>query len=183
MLIGRSRVTLVNDSGKVQMMQLKLSAIELRDDTPRLAEFGIASNPPIGSDAVAVFIGGDRSNGVVIATGHQQSRPTGLAPGETKIYCQDGKFIYFTASGGIVIEANGQAVTVSNSTSVTINASTQVIMNTPLLKVSGDIIDNYGTNTHNMAATRAIYNKHTHDVDGVQGGSSTVVSDIPNQPE
>lgn len=181
--IGRGRVTTNNDSGAVQKMQLRLGALETRDNLPRLAEFGLASNPPVGSDAVALFIGGDRSNGVVIATGHQQSRPIGLLPGETMLYSQDGKRIYITASGGIIVEANGQAVTVNNATTVIINASNKVRMVTPLLEVTGDIIDNAGSNTHNMSQMRSIYNSHTHVVAGIQTGSSSVTSNTATQTE
>ncbi|MCY0854347.1 phage baseplate assembly protein [Cupriavidus sp. D39] len=70
-------MTTVNDAGGVQMMQVKLNAEETRDNTPRVPEFGLASNPPVGSDAIVVFLGGDRSQGVVLGTVHQVSRPRG----------------------------------------------------------------------------------------------------------
>ncbi|ENZ79634.1 MULTISPECIES: phage baseplate assembly protein V [Ralstonia] len=184
--LARALVTTVNDAGGVQMMQVKLNPLETRDNTPRVAEFGMTSNPPVGSDAFIVFLGGDRSNGVVLGTVHQPSRPTGLAPGETMLYSQDGKYVYMTAAGGIVVEAKNQAVTVSDATTVTINAASKVVMNTPLLQVSGDIIDNAGaggTNTHTMAQMRTIFNTHTHKVQNVQAGSSTVTTNAPDQTE
>jgi phage baseplate assembly protein V len=168
-VIGRGRVTTSNDAGTAQLLQLRLSGLEVRDQTPRIAEFGFSSRPPVGSDAVLVFVGGDRSNGIVIATGHQASRPTGLEEGESIVYDLFGKFIRLTKSGGIVVEANGSPVTVNHATTVTINAATKVQMNTPLLEVSGsikahgDITDA----TRAMSADRAIYNGHTH------GGGST----------
>lgn len=170
LLLARALVTTVNDSGGVQMMQVKMNALETRDNTPRPAEFGLTSNPPVNSDAFVVFLGGDRSNGVVLGTVHQPSRPKGLAPGETMLYSQDGKRIYLTASGGIVVDAKNQAVTVNNATTVTINAATEVDMNTPLLKVSGDILDNSATNTRTMAQMRSQYNTHTHT--DPQGGTT-----------
>lgn len=181
--LARALVTTVNDSGGVQMMQVKLNALETRDNTPRVAEFGLTSNPPINSDAFVVFLGGDRSNGVVLGTVHQPSRPKNLASGETMIYSQDGKQIYLTASGGIVIDAKNQAVTVNNATTVTINAATKVRMVTPLLEVTGDIIDNAGSNAHNMAQMRSIYNTHTHPIVNVQTGSSTTNTNAPSQTE
>ncbi|KWN77056.1 phage baseplate assembly protein V [Burkholderia stagnalis] len=181
--LARALVTTVNDAGGVQMMQVKLNPLETRDNTPRPAEFGLTSNPPIGSDAFVVFLGGDRSNGVVLGTVHQPSRPKNLAPGETMLYSQDGKYVYMTASGGIVVEAKGQSVTVNDATTVTINASSAVVMNTPTLKVSGDIIDNFGSNSHNMAQMRSIYNTHTHPIVNVQTGSSTINTNAPSQTE
>ena len=163
-MIGRGRITTSNDSGSAQLLQLRLSALEVRDQTPRIAEFGFSSRPPVGSDAVLVFVGGDRTNGIVIATGHQASRPKGLEEGETIVYDFFGKSIKFTKAGGIVVEANGSAVTINNATTVTINASTKVQMNTPLLQVSGDIVagGNVSDSKRSMAADRVIYNGHTH---------------------
>jgi phage baseplate assembly protein V len=181
MLFGRGRVTLVNDAGPVQTMQLKLSDMETSDNRLRLAEFGFTSNPPAGSDAAVLHIAGDRGSGVVVATNHQPSRPTGLQPGEAMLYSEDGKQVYMTAGGGIVVNANGQSVSVNGATTVTINAPSGVVMNTPLLKVSGDIIDNAGSNSRTMAEMRSVYDSHTHPVAEVQGGGSTVTSNAPNQ--
>lgn len=176
LLVGRGRVTTVNDQGPAQLLQVKLSYMEVRDGTPRLAEFGFASNPPASSDAVLVFAAGDRSKGVVIATGHQASRPRNLAPGESMLYSEDGKSVYLTAAGGIVVEAKGQPVTVNDASVVTVNASGDVIFNTPLLKVSGDVVDNYATNARTLAAMRAVYNAHEHG--GVTPGAGS--TGIPN---
>ena len=181
--LARALVTTVNDSGGVQMMQVKLNALETRDNTPRIAEFGLSSNPPVGSDAIVVFLGGDRSNGVVLGTVHQASRQKGLAPGETMIYSQDGKYIYLTASGGIVVEAKNQTVTVNDATTVTIKAATKVRMETPRFECTGDIVDNCDTSGRSMASERVIFNGHNHDVHNVQGGGSTITSNAPNQTE
>ncbi|ACC71051.1 phage baseplate assembly protein V [Paraburkholderia phymatum] len=181
--LARALVTTVNDAGGFQRVQVKLNALETADNTPRPVEFGLTSNPPVGSDAFVVFLGGDRSNGVVLGTVHQPSRPKNLAPGETMLYSQDGKNIYLTASGGIVVDAKNQAVTVNNATTVTINAATKVRMVTPLLEVTGDIIDNAGTNTHNMSQMRQIYNTHTHAVVNVQTGGSTINTNVPSATE
>jgi phage baseplate assembly protein V len=131
------RVTFSDDSKSAQLLQIKLNDSETRDATPRIAEFGFSSMPPNGSDVLVVFLAGDRSKGVVVATGHQASRPLGLAAGESMVYDLWGKSIYLTASGGIVVEAQGTPVTVNNATVVTINASEKVQLNTPLLQVTG----------------------------------------------
>ncbi len=191
LLIGRGRIATISDYGPVQKMQVKFLNLETHDNLPRLAEFGFSSNPPSGSDAVVAFLGGDRSNGVVVATGHQPSRPTGLLPGESMLYSQDGKHVYMTAAGGIVVEAKNQAVvvndalsvTINSGTTITLNAPTSIIANTPLLKVSGDIIDNFSSNGHTMAQMRSIYNGHTHPVNGIQTGLSNINTNPPAQTE
>lgn len=182
-VIGWGRVKTVNDAGGVQKVQVQVNARETIDNLPRVAEFGLASVPPGDSDVVMVNFGGGRNNAAVIATNHQASRPKNLKSGETMLYSQDGKSVYLTASGGIVVEAKGQAVTINNASTVTINAATKVRMVTPLLEVTGDIIDNAGSNTHNMAQMRAIYDSHTHNVVNVQTGGSTITSTAPSALE
>lgn len=182
-VVGRARITTGDDSAGIQFQQVRLGEDEIKDGVPRMAEFGLTSMPPVGSDAVLVFIGGDRSNGAIVATGHQASRPRGLKVGETMLYSQDGKSIYLTASGGIVVQAKGQDVTVNSAATVTINAAAKVRMVTPLLEVTGDIIDNAGTNTNNLAQMRAIFNGHKHPVANIATGTSTVNSNNPTQAQ
>jgi phage baseplate assembly protein V len=191
MLFGRGRITYVDDSGSVQEMQVKMSDWETLDNRIRVAEFGFTSNPPIGSDALALHIAGDRTSGAVFATNHQPSRPTGLHAGETMLYSQDGKSVYITASGGIVVEAKGQNVVVNDAANVTCNCSGiykvvapgGVQFVTPLVSSTGDIQDNSASQPRTMATMRTIYDGHNHNVANVQAGSSTVVSNVPNQPE
>lgn len=161
---GWGRVTFSDDSKSAQLLQVKLNDSETRDGTPRIAEFGFTSRPPTGSDVVIVFLAGDRSKGVVVATAHQASRPTNLQEGESMVYDFWGKSIYLTESGGIIVEAGGTPVTVNNATVVTINAAQEVQMNTPVLRVSGDIEagGNIKDKIRTMAEDRALFNQHTN---------------------
>ena len=176
LLVGVGRVTLVDDSGPVQMLQLKLGALELRDRTPRLADFGFTSYPPAGSDAALLFVGGDRSNGVVIATGNQTYRMKALSSGDVAIYDSRGQSIWLTAQG-IVVNGAGLPLTVNDTPIVTVNAATQINLQTPKVSCSGDLavagnivaqgdIADHGTKT--MAGMRTVFNGHDHD--DPQGG-------------
>ncbi len=161
---GWGRVTFSDDSKTAQLLQVKLNDSETRDGTPRIAEFGFTSRPPSGSDVLVVFLGGDRSKGVVVATAHQTSRPKNLLEGEAMVYDLWGKSIYLTESGGIIVDAKGTPVTVNNATTVTINAAEAVQMNTPVLRVSGDIEagGDIKDKVRTMAADRALFNQHTN---------------------
>lgn len=174
MLVGRGRITTGSDTGGVQQQQVQLADIETGDNRPRVAEFGFTSMPPQGSDAVVVFLAGDRSAGVIIGTNHQASRPRNLKPGETMVFSLDGKCVYLS-DAGIRIDAKGQSVDVVNASIVTVDAT--------LLRCTGDIQDNYETNPHTMAEMRAIFNGHDHDVVNVQTGGSTITTNHPNQTE
>jgi len=163
LFVTRGRITLSNDAGNVQKLQIRLGAQELRDSTPRLGEFGHASRPPEGSDVVVLFVAGDRSNGVVVASGHQASRPRNLTPGESQLYDLWGKSVYLTAAG-IVIEAKGTPVTVNNATTVTVNAAQQINLLAPLVTCSGDlkVAGQISDGVRSMAADRAIFDGHNH---------------------
>lgn len=163
LMVGWGRVTFSDDRGAAQLLQVKLNDSETRDATPRLAEFGLTSRPPADADVVLAFMAGDRSKAIVVATGHQASRPKGLEVGETMLYDLWGKYLYLKADS-IVVEAGGLPVVVNNATQVTINASDSVVMNTPRLTVTGDIEagGDITDKTRSMAADRAIFNKHTN---------------------
>lgn len=66
-----------------------------------------------------------------------------------------------------------------------ITAPDGVEMTTPLLKVSGaiqangDITDNAASQLSTMKQLREAYNKHTHEVKGVQGGNDNKTSEKP----
>jgi phage baseplate assembly protein V len=178
--LGRGRLTRVDDSGPAQLVQMQLSQNETRDTTPRLAEYGFQSSPPAGSDAVAVFLAGNRTNGVVIACGNQQYRMRNLASGEVAISDNRGQSVYLTASG-IVINGGGLPMKLTNTPQVTVD--TPLMHCTGNVTADGDITDNVKTQSHSMANGRQIYNSHTHPVTQVQGGGSTVTSNPPNQPQ
>lgn len=130
--VGRGRITAVNDAGPVQMTQIKLGAIEVRDNTPRLAEFGFTSNPPAGTDAAVLFIGGDRSNGVIIATGNQQYRLKGLAGGEVALYDAFGQTVWLKKTG--IVVNSPMPITVQSGDTLRLTAPTVEIHATTKLK-------------------------------------------------
>lgn len=167
-IIGLGRVTSQNDGGNVQKVQYQ-TPLEVAS-APRLVEFGFTSALPVGTDVVLAFLGGDRSNPVIIASNHQSFRHAGLNSGETAIYNQWGLNIVL-AENGIFVNAMGKDVEVNNATNVTINASESILAKTPLLKCTGDFVDNCETNTRTLKELRDAHNDHQHDVDKVQAGT------------
>lgn len=103
---GLGHIKVVSDAGAQQIVQLTVGAggplQEVIDQLIRMGHYGTAYCPPDGSEALAVFFGGQRSNGVIIATGDQATRLKGLLAGESALYngvtgaigkmAADGKF-------------------------------------------------------------------------------------------
>lgn len=182
--LGRGRLTRIDDAGAVQLVQMQLSQSEVRDKTPRLAEYGFSSHPPVGADAVAVFLGGDRTNGFVIACNHQQYRVRGLASGEVCVSDDKGQSVLLSAAG-IVVNGGGLPVTVTNTPSVTVDTPhlhcTGNITSGQSITAAQDVADAGGAKT--MAGMRQSFDTHRHPVPGVEGGDTTVTSDTPDTPQ
>lgn len=102
-MIGRGRLTAINDDGPVQTVQVHLGNGEVRDNTPRLCEYGFQSNPPPGTDCLVVFLSGDRSNGAVIGTNSQQYRLSSLPSGDVAISDNRGHKVHLTSAGILIV--------------------------------------------------------------------------------
>ncbi|WGL97903.1 phage baseplate assembly protein [Arsenophonus sp. aPb] len=180
MLLGFGKVTLSQDGGDIQTVQY-LNTLEVRDGTYRMTEFGFSSSLPAGSDVLIGYLGGHRSNAVIFASNHPASRFRNLTPGESVLYNQWGLHILLTQQG-IVVDAKGQDVTIHQAKQATIVASTKVVIDTPLLEVTGDIVDNVGSNQASLRALRDNYRQHVHEIEGVQTGKDSVISKTIKEP-
>lgn len=174
LMMARGTITLVDDSEPVQMLQARVSGLELVPDLPRFAEYGFSSNPPIGTQALIASKNGDRNDGIVIATSNAAFRVKQLESGEVVVHDNIGQKVYLSSSG-IRIDGGGNPVTITNTPKVRVE--------TVLLECTGDIVDNCDTTGRSMAADRGIFDGHWHDVKNVQGGGSTITSEKPTQQE
>lgn len=88
--LGFGIMRVINDTGLQQVAQVTINAgnpmAETIDQVQRLAEYGFWSCPPDGAECVAVFLGGRRTGGVVVATGDRATRPKNLKAGEAIFY-------------------------------------------------------------------------------------------------
>ena len=103
-VIGIGRLTAATvETGSVQTVQAAFpgsatNGPDLRE-MPSLQLFGFRSSPKPGADVVAVFLSGDRSKGVVIASGDQRFRITVLASGDSVMEDAFGHAIHMSAAG------------------------------------------------------------------------------------
>lgn len=185
MMIGRGPITATDDSGAVQTAQVQLSGLETRDRTPVLYHYGFTSNPIPGARGVVAFVGGDRSNGVVIATGDQRFRMTGLQSGEVALYTDEGDRIHFQR-GRIARIVAGTRLVIDSPLTVFTGAIAHgnadgstggtLRLTADLLQVTGDIIDHGDSNASTVQTIRQVFDAHTHP--DPQGGNTSP----PNPP-
>lgn len=137
---------------------------ETYDDIEFVQDWGFISYPPTdGSTELLVsFIRGQRDQGSVTRSFNRKFPPTNLtlAEGEAALYNKvTGTYVHLKADGKVIVKS-----------------ATEVKIDTPLvtltgnLSVAGNILDNSATNSHNVAAMRAIFNAHVHS--GISPGGS-----------
>jgi len=103
-----------DDSGPVQTAQASINDLATRDALPVVQQYGFTAVLPVGSKAVILNVSGDASNGIVIGTTHQASRPKGLTPGQVAIFDLAGDRILLTNGAGIELTPqSGQPVTIN----------------------------------------------------------------------
>lgn len=103
LLFARATVERVDDASDTQTLQVTALTDEVIDQLERCGAYGFTSNPVPGSAAIVLFSGGDRSNGVVVATDDNRYRVSGLASGEVAIYNNTGTKVVIKADGSIEI--------------------------------------------------------------------------------
>lgn len=87
--IGRAVLNLVSDALRLQEVQISLLEGEVRDGVERVQQYGLTAHPHPGAECVAVFIGGNRDHGLVIAIDDRRHRVRELAEGEVCLYTDE----------------------------------------------------------------------------------------------
>lgn len=155
-MIARGSVALVNAGAKLQTLQVKLLADEVKSDMEHFEAYGFTSHPKAGAEAITAFVGGDRSHGVVLVVADRRYRLTGLVEGEVAMYSDEGDSIVFRR--GRTIEVNTLNYVVNASGGGTFNGDLNI---NGSVHASGDV-----------TAGSVSLQHHTHG--GVQtGGGST----------
>jgi len=93
------------ETGGGQMVQLSHRTGEIQDGVQSMQLFGFTSSPNKGADHLVIYLEGDRSKGVAVASNDQRVRPKGMAGGETQIYDASGQQVYLKTGTQILINA------------------------------------------------------------------------------
>lgn len=129
----RGVLSLVKAAGAVQLVQGDGVSPSEMQDTELFQHYGYTSNPPQGTMAIVVPIGGKTSHGIVIATEHGSYRLKNLESGEVALYTDEGDSIILKR--GRLIEATTHTFRL-NTQVMEVNASSKIDFNTPMVTCS-----------------------------------------------
>ncbi|XKB80379.1 phage baseplate assembly protein V [Morganella morganii] len=123
----RARLNSIDSSGKVQTIQAEGLAKEPLQGQELFQQYGLTSNPPPGTMAVVIPVGGKTSHGIVVATEHGSYRLAGLKSGEVALYTDEGAKIVLKR--GKIIETDCDVFRV-NCKEFEVNAESKADFNT-----------------------------------------------------
>lgn len=132
----RSVLTQVDSARKVQLVQADALAGEQLQDNEQFQDYGFTSNPPPGTMAVVLPLGGRTSHGIVIATEHGDYRLKSLKPGEVALYTDEGAKIVLGRGRVISVDCDEYRV---NCKSYQVSASGGAQFDTPMVTASAQV--------------------------------------------
>jgi len=112
-MILKAIVRRVDDSQEMQLIQIDLLHESTKSFVERIQNFGFTSNPKSGSQALALFLNGNKDHGIIIAVDDVSYRMKSLPEGGTAVYDAFGNSIVLTSSGIAISTASGKEVEIS----------------------------------------------------------------------
>lgn len=171
--INRCIVKILNNSGALQVAQVRLHSGEVIDGLEYQEAYGFTSTAPKNNrEGVALFIDGDRGNGFLISVGNRKYRLKNLGDGEVALYDDKGQYVKLLQNGNIKVKANTRVLAECPLFEATGNAkiggNLEVVGNTELkgTSVSGNININGGDITADGISLK------THKHGGVAAGGA-----------
>ncbi|MDS0794705.1 phage baseplate assembly protein V [Burkholderia pseudomultivorans] len=122
----RAVISLCASDTPVQLAQIEGLAGETTPDVELFQHYGLTSNPPAGTVAVVIPLGGKTSHGIIVATENGAYRIQGLQPGEVAVYTDEGDSIVFR---------RGRIIDITTDT-LNIKAANQVNIDTPIVNMT-----------------------------------------------
>ncbi|KAB2772178.1 phage baseplate assembly protein domain-containing protein [Brucella anthropi] len=112
----------INDDGETQTASVEVAPGVWRDKVEIMQPYGLATSAPEdGALAIAVAIGGNEDDIVLLPVGNPSARMGGLKPGETALYNQHGDGILVGADGTVRIQAGASIVLKVGGVTVTVS--------------------------------------------------------------
>ncbi|WP_312993400.1 phage baseplate assembly protein V [Achromobacter animicus] len=135
-VVVRGVVAVVDAGRKLQAIQVRLTAGEVKGNVEHFEPYGWTSHPHPGAEAVVAFLGGDRSHGVVLCATDRRYRLVELEAGEVAIYSDEGDSVVLKR--GRVVEVTTEVFRL-NAKRCELNAPEGIVLNAGVVSASGSI--------------------------------------------
>lgn len=191
-MISRAVVSAVQQR-KIQALQVKLMADEVKGDVEHFEAYGLTAHPLGGAEALTVFPAGDRSHGIVAVVTDRRYRPAEMEAGEVCLFAHEDKAsggrFRLRLKNGRVMEILADVVAVEADTEVTVTAPVVTVVGTESIRLDApDIalhaghswswdVDGYGERVTSLGG--GAYEIHTWQ----QGATVTTKTTPINPPE
>lgn len=114
-MLARVYVAGIDDLKMVQTLQVEgLERDETREGVERFQNYGFTSVPLAGAEGIALFIGGVRDHGIVIAVDDRRYRLRNLEDGEVAMYTDEGDSIVIKRGG--IVQVNATTIELTGNT-------------------------------------------------------------------
>lgn len=147
LMVRRSTLLLIDDSKPNQKVQVSGYWGEVLDGIERFQNYGFTAHPHPGAEAIIICAGGQRQDSIVVALEDRRYR-LHLVEGEVALYDDQGQKIVLARTG------------------ILLHSPLGVRIETPLLSVTGNIIDNCDSGGQSMKDSRDVYDGHHHHYTG-----------------
>lgn len=178
LLVGKALVDVVNlpigDEGL--SVDISLAGGEKHTKVPLRQQYGFASRPKRESEAVVLFIGGARDNGVAIATQGDPSRIPSLKDGEVAIFSEFGQTLVLKEDGSVEITPkSGKNVVIKSGMDIDGDVNVGGKMDVTSSISSNDTI----TALTDVKAGVISLTGHIHGITGVTPGQGAGICSTP----
>ncbi|MCP4147916.1 MAG: phage baseplate assembly protein V [bacterium] len=147
LLLGRAVVKLIENSSKVQKIQVVGLTKETITGIERLQNYGFESFPRTGSEAFIAFVNGNREQGVALVVQDPDARPE-IQEGEVCVYTHAGNKVYLKTdsigieSGKSKIEVKEQSVIINTETEISLKiGGSEIKVSSENITISGSEIN------------------------------------------
>ena len=123
--VGRAVLQLVDDTRKLQSVQVVALDSEVLDEVERFQEYGYTSHPHPQAECVVLAVGGMRQHPLIVAIDDRRYRVTDLKAGEVCLYTDEdesGSPHRITLKRGRVVEIEGAEIRLVASGSVKVES-------------------------------------------------------------
>lgn len=134
--VVRGVVAVVDAGRKLQAIQVRLMAGEVKGNVEHFEPYGWTSHAQSGAEAVVAFVGGDRSHGIALCVADRRYRLVGLEAGEVAIYSDEGDSVVLRR--GRTVEVTTETFRL-NAKRCELNAPDGIFLNSLLVSASKDI--------------------------------------------